>query len=89
MSLETTTNLLKSDEDFRLFFSILLCRSNSGQEAASACVEAFYQPTDAELAAFCIPEAKYPQLQRCTEQNYLISPTVYNLVGKRGFRKKR
>ena len=89
MSLEQTTNLLKTDPDFAVFFANLLCRSNNGDPGASECVEAFYKPTDTELAQLCIPPAEYPQLQKCTEQNLLLSPIAYGITGKRGFRPKK
>ncbi len=89
MSLEETTNLLKTDPDFALFFASLLCRSNNGDQSAADCVEAFYKPTDDELRALCIPPAEFPQLQKCTEQNLLLSPIAYGIVGKDGFNRRK
>ena len=91
MTLEETTELLKSDPDFAMFFATQLCLANSGgpSSPAAACVQAFYKPTDDELGAMCFTEADYPKLQKCTEQNYLLSPTVYSLVGKGGFKPKK
>lgn len=89
MSLEETANLLKTDPDFAAFFSNLLCRSNNGDPDAVECIEKFYRPTDAELAALCIPPAEFPQLQKCTEQNLLLSPIAYGITGKRGFKPRK
>jgi hypothetical protein len=91
MSLEETTDLLKSDADFAPFFATQLCLANTGGpgSAAALCVQKFYQPTKDELAAMCFPPSDYPKLQKCTEQNYLLSPTVYSLVGKKGFKPKK
>lgn len=89
MSLEETTNLLKTDPDFAVFFANLLCRSNNGDPDAATCVEAFYKPTDDELRALCIPSSEFPQLQKCTEQNLLLSPIAYGIVGKDGFRRRK
>lgn len=89
MGLEQTSNLLKTDPDFAIFFASLLCRSNSGDQSAADCVEAFYKPTDDELRALCIPPAEFPQLQKCTEQNLLLSPIAYSIIGKQGFKPKK
>ena len=89
MSLKETVDLLNSDPDFAMFFANLLCRSNNGDQGASACIEKFYKPTDEELAALCFPTSAYPSLQKCTEQNLLLSPITYGIIGKRGFKPKK
>jgi hypothetical protein len=89
MGLEETANLLNTDPDFAGFFSNLLCLSNNGDPNAVECIEKFYQPTDGELAALCIPPAEFPQLQKCTEQNLLLSPIAYGITGKRGFSRRK
>ena len=89
MSLKETVELLNSDPDFAMFFANLLCRSNNGDVSASECIESFYKPTDEELAALCFPKSAYPSLQKCTEQNLLLSPITYGLMGKRGFKPRK
>jgi hypothetical protein len=89
MSLEDTIKLLNSDPDFAMFFANLLCRSNNGDQTASDCISKFYRPTDEELAALCFPKSAYPSLQKCTEQNLLLSPITYGIIGKKGFKPKR
>lgn len=91
MGLEQTTDLLQSDSDFAAFFAAQLCMANSGgpSSPAAACVQAFYKPTDDELGAMCFKPADYPKLQKCTEQNYLVSAIAYSLVGKSGFKPKK
>jgi hypothetical protein len=91
MGLEQTADLLQSDPDFAVFFAVQLCMANSGgpTSPAAACVEAFYHPTDDELAAMCFKPADFPKLQKCTEQNYLVSPIAYSVVGKSGFKRKK
>lgn len=89
MGLEQTSNLLNSDADFALFFGTLLCRTNGGDTTAAACLEAFYEPTDDELAALCIPPSEFSRYQKCTEQSILLSPVAYSIIGRKGFSPKK
>ena len=89
MGLDQTTNLLKTDPAFAFFMAGLLCRVNSGDPNAPACLAAFFEPTDGELAKLCIPAGQYSKYQKCTEQSILISPIAYGEAGKKGFRPKK
>ena len=89
MGLEQTSELLNSDADFAVFFGRLLCQTNGGSTTAAACLEAFYEPTDEELDALCIPASEYSKYQKCTEQSILLSPIAYSVIGKKGFKLKK
>lgn len=88
MSLEETADLLKRDSDFALFMGTLLCRANGGDTSAAACLEDFYEPTDDELRALCIPPADFSKYQKCTEQSILLSPIAY-AISKQGFKPRK
>ncbi|MEP6821372.1 MAG: hypothetical protein ABI946_03385 [Chthoniobacterales bacterium] len=76
------------DTQFAAFLANLICRSNGGDADAQACVEKYFQPSDSELRSLCIPERDFERLQKCTDQNLLVSAALY-LIAPSGFRGRK
>ncbi len=76
------------DTKLAAFLANLICRSNGGDTDAQACVEKYFRPSDSELRSLCIPQRDFERLQKCTDQNLLVSAGLY-LIAPSGFGKRK
>jgi hypothetical protein len=70
---------------FAKFIAEQLCKAHGGDEEAIECVDSYFKPTDAELAAICIPESKRRALFMCTDHHFhlLIDVLAHDVGGGR------
>lgn len=73
------------DKAFAKFIAEQLCKAHHGDAQAAKCVDSYFEPTDDELEALCIPESKRPKLLkcRCTDNHklLLIDVVAHGAVG--------
>jgi hypothetical protein len=87
-SLNQLVGKMLDDQEFAVFIRNLLCRAHKRDKNAAECLDSYYQPTDAELAALCIPPAQRARIlkSKCTETNnkyLLIDVPAYVAAKKR------
>ena len=65
------------DKEFADFIRRLLCRSNGGDDTATACLKKYYTSNDSDLEALCVKQEDMAASLRCTEQNRLLDAVAY------------
>jgi hypothetical protein len=57
---------------FAKFIAKQLCKAHNNDMEAVECVKSYFQPTDAELNAICIPKSKRAALCMCTDTHFML-----------------
>jgi hypothetical protein len=72
--LQAIVKKILKDKAFAKFIADQLCKAHQGDIQAAKCVDSYFEPSDDELDALCIPESRRHRLLkcRCTDNQKLL-----------------
>ena len=71
-TVNTLSRKLRSDTEFAAFFSAQMKLAQAGDKEAMACIDSYYQPSDAEMESCGVPPSEWSVMRKCTESGSLL-----------------
>lgn len=85
LCLRAIVKKILKNKAFAKFIAEQLCKAHKGNVQAAKCVDSYFEPTDDELEALCIPESKRHKLLKCrctdTHKLLLIDVVAHGAAG--------